>query len=197
MDEKNRQNSILIQPNNHNLIHMTLNLKRSILVLSIIIVSIGIDQYSKVLAKTHLAPLNKDYTYLGDSFRLTYVQNDGAFLSWGSDFPELLQIIALKIFPIIMLTGLLLYTLFSKALNRTQIIAFSFILGGGISNIYDRLTIGSVIDFMNMGIGNLRTGIFNIADMAIMLGLFLMLPYLFKKQPQDEPKDNEEVSQTA
>ena len=176
---------------------MIFNLKRTLLIFSIIVVSIGIDQYSKQIAKAHLEPINKDYSYLGDTFRLTYVQNDGAFLSWGSDFPKALQFVALKVFPIILLTGLLLYTLFSQQLSQTQIIAFSFILGGGISNIYDRLTMGSVIDFMNMGIGELRTGIFNVADMAIMLGLFLMIPYLFKKQPKEEKSKQEEAGQTA
>lgn len=43
-------------------------------------------------------------------------------------------------------------------------------LGGGVSNLLDRLIHGTVIDFMNVGIGPLRTGIFNVADMAIMLG---------------------------
>ena len=41
---------------------------------------------------------------------------------------------------------------------------------GGASNLVDRIAYGSVIDFMNLGIGSLRTGIFNVADMAIMLG---------------------------
>jgi signal peptidase II len=34
---------------------------------------------------------------------------------------------------------------------------------------------GSVVDFLNVGIGSLRTGIFNVADMAIMLGVALLL----------------------
>ena len=41
---------------------------------------------------------------------------------------------------------------------------------GGASNWIDRVMHGSVIDFMNVGIGPFRTGIFNVADMAIMLG---------------------------
>ena len=74
-----------------------------------------------------------------------------------------------------------------RTVNTWQIIAYSFILGGGVSNIYDRLLYGSVVDFMNMGIGTLRTGIFNFADVSIMIGLFMILPYLFKKPP---PKAN-------
>lgn len=48
-------------------------------------------------------------------------------------------------------------------------------VAGGSSNLLDRLTRGSVIDFMNVGLGPLRTGIFNVADMAIMLGAGLVM----------------------
>ncbi|HEY9518344.1 MAG TPA: signal peptidase II, partial [Gemmatimonadales bacterium] len=49
------------------------------------------------------------------------------------------------------------------------------ILGAGLSNLWDRLLRGRVIDFLNVGIGPLRTGIFNLADVALMLGLVLIL----------------------
>ena len=47
----------------------------------------------------------------------------------------------------------------------------SLVLAGGASNWIDRLVRGSVIDFMNVGIGRLRTGVFNVADVAIMAGV--------------------------
>jgi len=74
------------------------------------------------------------------------------------------------------------HVLTAKNLHIVQQAAFGFILGGGLSNIYDRIMEGRVVDFMNMGFGTLRTGIFNVADMSIMLGLFLMVPFLFQKQ---------------
>ena len=43
-------------------------------------------------------------------------------------------------------------------------------LAGALSNLIDRIAVGSVIDFLNVGIGPLRTGIFNVADVAIMAG---------------------------
>ena len=168
---------------------MPFSLKKVLIVLGIIIVTIGIDQATKVIAKDQLesvAPIS----YLGDVFRFQYAQNKGAFMSWGSNFSDTIRTVTLKVFPVIMLIGLLFYTLFSKSLNFVQVLSFSFILGGGISNIYDRLIYGSVIDFMNMGIGSLRTGIFNVADMAIMLGLFMMIPYLFKKEEKEEIQQN-------
>jgi signal peptidase II len=39
-----------------------------------------------------------------------------------------------------------------------------------LSNLIDRIAVGSVIDFLNVGVGSLRTGIFNLADVAIMAG---------------------------
>jgi signal peptidase II len=48
-------------------------------------------------------------------------------------------------------------------------------VGGGASNLFDRLARGSVVDFMNVGFGPVRTGIFNVADMAILLGAVLVV----------------------
>ena len=48
-------------------------------------------------------------------------------------------------------------------------------IAGGVSNWVDRVVSGSVVDFMNVGVGWLRTGIFNFADVAIMLGITLFV----------------------
>jgi signal peptidase II len=53
--------------------------------------------------------------------------------------------------------------------------AIALLLAGGVSNWIDRALHGSVVDFLNIGIGWLRTGIFNFADVAIMLGAALFL----------------------
>jgi signal peptidase II len=49
------------------------------------------------------------------------------------------------------------------------------VLAGGASNWVDRVVRGSVVDFLNVGVGPLRTGIFNVADVAIMVGVALLL----------------------
>ena len=155
--------------------------KRLALVFGVIAVNIALDQVTKEIAKSTLQGSPSRH-YLGDTFRLLFVENEGAFLSLGSGLSGDLRYWILTLLPLLILGFLLLYTLFSKSLNRWQIIAYSFILGGGISNIYDRMLYGKVVDFMNMGVGELRTGIFNFADVSIMVGLFMMIPYLFKKQ---------------
>ncbi len=154
------------------------------IILPILLVSIGLDRWTKICATEELygEPIR---SYFNDMFRLLYVENTGAFLSLGSSLPEGLRQWLLTLLPALLLLGLLGYTLFHKELLRPHVIAFSFILAGGLSNIYDRILEGSVVDFMNMGIGSLRTGIFNVADMSIMLGLFIMLPFLFAKPKKE------------
>lgn len=169
---------------------------RILLVIGIMVINIGCDQYTKQVAKESLS-FGERHDYLFDTFSLTYAENDGAFLSLGTNFPKVLQHWLLKVFPVVLLVGLFLYTLFSKQLDRWSVIAFSFILGGGISNIYDRLLYEYVVDFMVMGVGQLRTGIFNFADVAIMTGLFMMLPVMIKsgKSKKEEPAEEEQPTE--
>ena len=151
--------------------------------LIIVFLNAGCDQVTKQVAAEELVP-GTVQPLLGDFFRLSYAENKGAFLSWGAEWSEGFQAFLLHFLPVVMLVGLLGYTFFSKQLSHWQIIAFSFIIGGGVSNIYDRLLYGRVVDFMNMGIGELRTGIFNFADVSIMIGLFILLPFIFKQEPE-------------
>ncbi len=151
---------------------------RWVLVLAVMAVNVAGDQITKEIARQQLAGTGR-HEYLGGFFNLVFVENEGAFLSLGATLAEGPRYWILTILPIIVLAGIFLYALLSPALNRWQIIAYSFILGGGISNIYDRLLYGKVVDFMILDIGKLQTGIFNFADVSIMTGLFMMIPYLF------------------
>ena len=154
---------------------------RLAMVLLVVLVNIGCDQKTKDIA-TNKLPHGVESSYLGDTFRLIYVENTGAFLSLGANQSERIRFWLLKFLPVLLLIVLSLYTLFSQQLDTLQIIALSFILGGGISNIFDRLLYGKVVDFMNMGIGDLRTGIFNFADVSIMVGMGLFLFINFRKK---------------
>ena len=59
----------------------------------------------------------------------------------------------------------------------------ALIIGGGLGNLIDRiLNQGAVIDFMNIGIGPIRTGVFNVADLAILAGIFIFAAFYAKKR---------------
>ncbi len=151
------------------------------IVLIVVFLNIALDQWTKYLAQNYLKG-KYTYSYFYDTFKWIYAENAGAFLSWGTGFPSWLHFLLLKIVPIVMLVGMFIYILTSDKLTKFQLIGLSFIVGGGMGNLFDRIMYGKVVDFMNMGIGNLRTGIFNYADMAILIGIGLLL--LSKKKPE-------------
>ncbi|WP_421797559.1 signal peptidase II [Haliscomenobacter sp.] len=155
--------------------------KRLIVLLIPGLLATVLDRLTKIWAVNTLKeqPMK---SYLNDIFRLVYAENTGAFLSLGSDMNDNLRYWVLAVVPVLVLLYIFFHVLTAKNLHIVQQAAFGFILGGGLSNIYDRIMEGRVVDFMNMGFGTLRTGIFNVADMSIMLGLFLMVPFLFQKQ---------------
>jgi signal peptidase II len=150
---------------------------KSALFCLISIALISCDQVTKKLAKTHLAD-QQPSSYFHDFFRLEYVENTGAALSLGAGLPQPYNFILLSVIPLLLLLALFFYTLTNiKKFKLVLLLSFALIFAGGIGNIINRIfNDRHVTDFMNMGIENLRTGIFNVADICItagVIGVFL------------------------
>lgn len=146
--------------------------KRIIIILAFLITSVAVDQYTKVLAIQKLKN-TPTQIFLGDTFRLQYAENNGAFLSLGSGLSDQTRFWTFTVLVTGFLLGLAVYLVKKKDLTMLEAISYSLVLGGGIGNLIDRWARnGWVVDFMNMGIGDLRTGIFNVADAVIMAGMF-------------------------
>ena len=147
--------------------------KRITVVLLVSICCIGCDQSSKHIASEHLAK-NTMTSYLSDTIRIGYTENKGAFLGMGKDMPEQLRFLVFTVLVGIFLTSFLLYLVLSIPLNMYTLVGLSCMFSGGASNFIDRaVNNGAVVDFLNVGVGPLRTGIFNVADMAILFGVAL------------------------
>lgn len=158
---------------------------RLLLLLLILMANIGCDQSTKMLARQHLRGSETVFV-LKNFFILTYAENNGAFLSIFSNMPKTFRKIVLIVLPSIALTGMLIYILLQIKQSFLYLFALTCIAGGGISNVMiDRIFNNEyVVDFMNMGIGPLRTGIFNMADLSIMTGAAILLYLAFiKKDP--------------
>ena len=141
----------------------------------VLFICILFDQITKYTAKYYLEGQGV-YSFIGDTFRLGYSENTGAFLGLGSSLPENIRTFLFSGLVALFLLAFLVYIIKSSSINKIGVIAGALIISGGLSNLIDRLVNnGAVIDFMNMGIGSLRTGIFNVADMAIMLGALLLI----------------------
>lgn len=134
-----------------------------------------VDQLTKLWAYDSLRG-ELSQSFMGDMFRLEYAENPGAFLGMGNSLSDPVRFWVFTIFVSALMLGLGIY-MHVKQLIPKEAWAYSLIFAGGVGNLIDRIfhEDGHVIDFLNAGIGSLRTGIFNVADMAIMLGLFILL----------------------
>jgi signal peptidase II len=162
-------------------------INRLLLLFAVLGVSVGCDQATKQIANATLKgePMR---SFLGDTFRLTWATNSGAFLSLGSNLPDGLRFMILTVAVGLLLAGIVIFTATSAKLNSGQVSGYALIAGGGLSNWVDRArNDGSVVDFMNMGIGRLRTGVFNVADLAILGGIGFLL-YAGWKQDREEKR---------
>jgi signal peptidase II len=141
---------------------------------ALVLLNISCDQISKEVVRKNV--VNRDYIELvADHLILTNVENTGAMLGFGASFPPVIKIILLQIIPIVVLMVLLYRVLTKKTIGRWPVFAFALVIGGGIGNLIDRIVYGSVTDFFQIRLGFLKTGIFNMADVSISIGVVMIL----------------------
>ena len=144
--------------------------------LSIIFFTIFLDQYSKHLVLTHLKPMTT-FPLIPNVFHLTYTENTGAAFSLFSDMHYFL--IATTVIFILILVWLLIKIPKIKE-NLGVNISISFIIGGAIGNLIDRLRLDFVVDFFDFRMFNFA--IFNFADSFVVCGsIFLVISLLTNK----------------
>lgn len=133
---------------------------------SIALISILLDHLAKFWVSTTFE-LYDSLPLINGVFHFTYVTNDGAAFSLfaGSDW--------LKWLSLLVSAGLVYFGLKAKRLRRLEQIAYGAILGGAIGNGIDRFRTGEVVDFLDFRLINFP--IFNIADVAINIGIFCLL----------------------
>lgn len=145
---------------------------KTISIALILLINIGCDQISKDLVRKRIG-YNETISLIYNHLTLTKVENTGAFLSVGSGLPDLLKFILLSGVPLLALAFGIVYLFTRKHLSMISRLALSFAIGGGIGNIYDRIIYGSVTDFLHLNFGIFQTGIFNMADVSITVGMML------------------------
>lgn len=166
--------------------------KRTLFIIVLIVFNIAIDQISKVIVESNV-DRGSETSILGHVFTLHHVKNAGAFLGMGSNFNPILKTILLLILPVAVLTFVIVHLFKDKTMDRKSMIGFCLITGGGIANIYDRILYGEVTDFLHIDLGGpLRTGIFNIADVSVMVGMGFLLMANFKTKKTVKIEDAEE-----
>tara|TARA_B100001029_G_scaffold178764_1_gene186267 strand:+ start:425 stop:916 length:492 start_codon:yes stop_codon:yes gene_type:complete len=139
-----------------------------------------LDQWSKYWIKTNLEQY-EPFNIIGNYLRFTYCENSG--MAFGIQLGQYIHILT---FFSIIFTFYILYFLYQNLNNDFLIkLSISFILGGALGNIYDRIlmfldpfNVGGVVDFIDVGISlSARWYIFNIADSAITIGIIIYIYY--------------------
>jgi signal peptidase II len=161
--------------------------RRGVLLCLLLATTAGCDRVTKHLAVTTLAG-TPERSYLGDTVRLDYHENAGGFLSAGATWSRGARTAVFQVANAVFLLCSLFIAIRYKW-SRLAKIGLVMFLAGGFSNLIDRIAFGSVIDFLNVGVGPVRTGIFNVADVAIMAGVGLMVLESFSGRQLERAPD--------
>ena len=128
-----------------------------------------LDQFTKVLiAKNMLYGDSK--SIIGDIVKFTYIRNPNSVFGLNFGGPVVSTILTVIAFLFVMV-------LFDKSDNRFSLVGLSFIIGGALGNLTDRVLYMEVIDFIQVGVKGWYWPTFNVADSSVTIGLILIVIY--------------------
>jgi len=156
--------------------------KVKILPFLITLTIVGLDQLAKFLVKKYLV-YGYSYSLIGEVLKLTYVKNPNTLfsISLGPNFPY-------TILGFVLIAVLVVLILHENKLSYSLI--YGLLLGGAAGNIIDRLRMGEVVDFIDVGVSpTLRWPVFNLADSAITIGLIIYFIIVLKGVKKGEIND--------
>ena len=162
---------------------------KQILLLLVTIVTVAADQFTKQLIIKHFA-YGESVPVIADYFSLTYVRNPGAAFGLMAQLDASIRIPFFIAVPFLAL--IIIGFVFRKMTEKdfSMAMALSLIVGGAFGNLIDRVAYGYVIDFLDFHWGLLGPHFpaFNVADMAICVGVFFLILDIYKKDIQEKQR---------
>ncbi len=173
--------------------------KRFLIILLICLPSVVLDQITKYWAVQNLKDSQATLSFFGDLLRMHYAENPGAWGGLGEILPDPLRQLIFTYGVALFLAGLAWYIIKNDH-GHSITVGLALVLSGGIGNLIDRARFGYVVDFLYMGydpIKWLHTNIFNIADVAIMVGAAVLIIQTLIPHKEKAPDSTPEVSETS
>ncbi len=171
---------------------------RQLLLLTIAGGTIAFDQFTKQLVIDHLR-YGQTMSVWGDYFSLTYVRNPGAAFGLLAKWDSSIRIPFFIVMPFLALIviGFVFRKMGDKDFKMAT--ALALIVGGAFGNLIDRMTYGYVVDFLDFHWGYLGPHFpaFNVADVAICIGVFFLIIDIYKKEVQENKKQKQEATKNA
>ena len=137
------------------------------LFLALALAVVVVDQVAKTVVTARLAP-GQSVDVIGDLVRVVFGQNSGALFGLFKANAAMFGVVSLIV------VGLIVTYHARSAASLYATVTLGLLLGGAIGNMVDRLRLGFVVDFVDVGVGSTRFYTFNIADSAISLAILLL-----------------------
>jgi len=144
----------------------------------------ALDAITKALAVQHLAPRHIPHRVLGDFLRFTLAYNPGAAFGMNVGAASRWVFATLSI---IIVVVILRVTADLTRVSRLATIGVPIVIGGALGNLLDRIRYREgVVDFIDIGIGDVRFWTFNVADTAVTVGAVCLVLALWKHEQVHE-----------
>ena len=152
----------------------------------IVAVVTALDAITKALAVEHLAPRHIPHRVIGDFLRFTLAYNPGA--AFGMHLGPASRWIFATL-SIVIVVVILRVTADLTRVSRLATIGVPVVIGGALGNLLDRIRYREgVVDFIDVGIGDARFWVFNIADVGVTAGAALLLYLMLRRSQDPEPQ---------
>ncbi|HUF27105.1 MAG TPA: signal peptidase II [Gemmatimonadaceae bacterium] len=149
---------------------------------SVFAVVVALDVLTKYIAVQRLVPERIPHPVLGDALRFTLVYNPGAAFGLNVGDYSRIVFIVLTIGALAILGRLYVQT---RPGDNARLVALALVCAGAIGNLVDRLrSPRGVVDFIDVGVAGWRWPTFNVADMAVSTGAFLLAWVLWGEDRQ-------------
>lgn len=150
-------------------------------IVALIMANLIIDQVSKYIVRTMLAP-HQVVEVIGHYLVFMRVENAGAFMSIGEGIHIDIKFLFLSLLPLLLLVAVIYVLMRYRNLPVLLRMGLSLVAGGGFGNLFDRFQFGSVTDFLRIDFLFIQTGIFNIADISIFIGICCLAGHIYQKK---------------
>ncbi|MBU4532876.1 MAG: signal peptidase II [Eubacteriales bacterium] len=140
---------------------------------ALVIAVLAADQITKQIVVQQLTP-GTPYPVVEGVLNLTYILNPGGAFGFLASLELLLLAVTLLVVAVIV-------TLHLAIIRSGYGLPVALLLGGAIGNLVDRLRLGAVIDFIDFGFWP----VFNVADIAIVVGIALLVYRVIRSKPDD------------
>lgn len=153
---------------------------RILLVVGVALAVFAIDRVTKTWVTDNI-PLGTGRPVIGDYLRIVHAQNTGAAFGLLPDRTTLLSVLS------VLAVLAIVYYYRQIASGSTLVSAtLGMQLGGAVGNLFERITQGYVVDFIDVGIGDIRFWAFNLADSSIVVGIILVTATLWYEEHRSE-----------